>query len=737
MLPTRDSSKSRFRAYLERRRTKNAAATDASARDAHAQHAPTSDKPGAKPPAKPTTKPSARSRGFFDLLRAFWRQCQGHQRAIVLALTTNTITTALSLAMPLATKIAVDYALTDAPGPAGLPAWAISTLALPNPASDAGAARVALLWWLGVAMVLVASLGVLVGSLGRWQMTRVTKRVQVELRRKAFEHAVRLPLHRVQAYKSGGMSSLLREDAGVAGELGFSVFYNPWRAIVQLVGTLAILSITDWRMLLGGLLLAPAVWVTHKTWIARIRPLYSDAKRARQGIDASTTEAFGGLRVVRGFGRSRTESSRFVLGQHYMTRIEVRTWWWSRIVEIAWAIMIPIATSAVLIYGGSQVVRGSLTIGDLMMFSTYLLMLLGPLETLTSTATNVQNNLAAFDRVLNLLGEGEEFGGKVSGVALDKPRVAGAIALRDVRFAYPVVSPSKDGPDGRDVGREPHREPGRDAPPDGGDTRAAHAPARPNANGHHALTSTHTPQPPPREVIRAVTLDVAPGEVIAFVGRSGAGKTTLCNLIARFYDPTGGSITLDGIDLREVDLASYRALLGIVEQDVFLFDGSIAENIAYASKDATPQRIIAAATSAHAHDFISQLEKGYETLIGERGVRLSGGQKQRIAIARAILADPRILILDEATSNLDTESERLIQASLSRLMQGRTCFVIAHRLSTVRIADRIVVLEQGRVEEVGTHDQLLSLGGMYATLLRMQVEGHDPDTMREASGAHA
>lgn len=603
-----------------------------------------------------------RRRSFFALAGAFLGLLHGYRWMVGASLVTLSVATGLGLLVPASTKVTIDYILTDEPGPMALPDFVPFRGESPE-------ARVALLWLVAGALLVVTVLTVLFSLWGRWQMTRLTKRVQVGLRRRVFEHAVRLPMHRVYDLKSGGVASLLREDAGGAGELLFSMIYNPWRALTQLVGTLIVLALVDWRLLIGSLLIVPVIWVTHRTWIGRIRPMYRDIRTTRQEIDGQTTEAFGGMRVVRGFNRGAAESVRFTRDNHFMARQELNTWWWSRLLEIAWQLIIPTASAGVLLYGGARVVdpTDSMTIGDVMMFSAYLLMLLGPLEALVSSATNIQSSLAGLDRALDLLDEPREFAGDEPSVR-DVTSARGAISFEGVWFAYP-------GGEGAE----------------------------------------------PRYVLRDINLEVTPGEMIALVGPSGAGKTTLCNLVARFYDPTRGSVRLDGTDLREIEVERYRSLLGIVEQDVFLFDGTVAQNIAYARRGVSMEEIEQAARVANAAGFVEELPKGYETLIGERGVRLSGGQKQRIAIARAVLADPKILILDEATSNLDSESERLIQAALGALMRDRTSFVIAHRLSTIRHADRIVVIEGGGIREIGTHEDLMEMDGRYAELVKLQT----------------
>ncbi|WP_425614616.1 ABC transporter ATP-binding protein [Anatilimnocola sp. NA78] len=598
-------------------------------------------------------KKTKRTRSFGQLLREFLVLLRGHRLPVAIALATLTLATLLQLVPPLATKLVIDNILTNKP----LPDWWSQEWQLPTD-------RYQLLYLVGAVVVGVSLLTSVVSLTGRWLATKTVNRLHVAIRRRVFAHAVRLPLHRVYQLKSGGATSLLRDDAGGISELVFSMIYNPWRAVIQLIGSLLVLTWVDWRMTMGGLLLLPAVYVTHRTWISRIRPLYRDIRSLRQDIDGQTTEAFGGIRIVRTYGRERNETHRYVTGNHLMARQQLFVWWWTRIIELIWDVMIPLSSIALLIYGGSQVLQGRLTIGDVTMFLVYLTMLLGPLETLANSATTFQNNLAGLDRVLDLLGEPLETAHTPPTAALSAGAVQGRIEFRDVSFQYPAAK---------------------------------------------------------QAAVQDINLEIAPGSVVALVGRSGAGKTTLCNLVARFYDPTAGSIYLDGRDLRSLPVDDYRGLLGIVEQDVFLFDGSIADNIGYASRSATMEQVQEAAVAANAHEFICELEKGYETLIGERGVRLSGGQRQRLAIARALLANPRILILDEATSNLDSESERLIHQSLERLMRGRSSLVIAHRLSTIARADKIVVLEQGRVVETGTHVELLARSGRYRQMVESQM----------------
>ena len=594
-------------------------------------------------------------RSFWQLFASFWGLLKGFRGKILFGLGTVTIATILALIPPLGTKLAIDCALTVPTKP--LPNWLIEIIGQPSP--------MLLLVWIAILVASVTLVRTVIYLWGRWSCTQAVNQVQMSVRSRVFEHMLHMPLHKIQQLKSGGATSLLREDAGGIAELIFSVLYNPWQAIVQLIGSLVILIIVDWRLLTAGLLLLPAVYFSHRTWIYSIRPLYRDARQRRQKIDSNTTETFGGIRVVRTFARQRNETQRYVKGNHVLVRQQLLIWWRTRLIEIVWEVLIPLASTSLLVYGGWQILQSQLTLGDLMMFLVYLTMLLGPIATLAGSAVQFQNNLAGLDRILDLLATPKELADRPGAIRVNRKQAKGEIRFESVAFRYPDNE---------------------------------------------------------QWILRNIDLHARAGQTIAIVGRSGAGKTTLCNLVARFFDPEQGRILVDGIDLRDIQLHSYRQLLGVVEQDVFLFDGSIAENIAYGRRGATVDQVFLAAKAAAADEFISKSPYGYDTLIGERGFKLSGGQRQRLAIARALLADPKILILDEATSNLDSESERLIQSSLSLLLEQRTAFVIAHRLSTIIHADQIIVLDEGRIAQCGTHSELLDQSGMYQQMVRLQTE---------------
>ena len=607
-----------------------------------------------------------RTRSFASLLGHFLRFAGKNRRDLFWSLGLLTFGATIGLIPPAATKVVFDNILGDEK----LPSNILNVFPSLNN-------KITLLGFIAIATIILAIISLAFNIQGRWLATRTTKRIQISVRRKAFLHATSLPLHRIHQLRSGGAASLVREDAGNIGDLVFGLCYNPWRAIIQLVGILIILLVVDWRMLIGSIILFPIVFFTHRTWISRIRPMWRSIRGTRQYCDAMVTESFGGARVVRSFSRQQTEATSWIRSNHLLVRKELLAWWWSRGVDISWSILVPVATGALLWFGGWQVLHDreliatgaitqsqAITAGDLVMFLTYLAMLMGPLATLAESATQLQNSLAAMDRILDLYEEPTEQDEHQGGKIVTCHSALGKITFDDVSFSYP----------------------GSDA-----------------------------------AVLHNISFVAPAGKTIALVGPSGSGKTTLCNLVAAFYKASQGFITLDGSPLQDIDLHAYRTLLGIVEQDIFLFEGTIASNIAYGKRGASQEEIELAANQAAAHEFISEFSAGYETEIGERGVKLSGGQRQRIAIARALLADPRILILDEATSNLDTQSERLIQNSLATLLKNRTSFVIAHRLSTIRDADLILVLDKGQIVESGTHDELMARSEHYHDMVVLQT----------------
>src|SRR5580704_4092931 len=402
-----------------------------------------------------------RTRSSWALVRSFYHLLGDQRRAVGFSLATLAVSTILGLFPPLATKFVVDNVLSKRPLPKQIPSW-LHVPSNPWP----------LLLFIVVAVTLLSIVKIAMHVWGRWYATRATKRLQLSIRKRAFEHAVRLPLHRVHELKSGGVASVLREDAGSVGELIFGMLYNPWRAVIQLLGSVVVLAWADWRLLLGSLFLVPLVFITHRTWLSRIRPQHKAIRARRESIDAHTTESFSGMRVVRGFSREHSEAGRFMRSNDLMARQELLVWWWARIVEICWESLIPLCTGLLMLYGGWQVLSGTLTLGDLMMFLVYVAMLLEPLAVLAESAATLQNSLSALDRILDLLDEPREMLPNGDSVRIEKEQARGRVVLEDVSFTYPGAA---------------------------------------------------------RPALRNVSLTAEPGQLIALIGPSGAGKTTLCN----------------------------------------------------------------------------------------------------------------------------------------------------------------------------------------------------------------
>lgn len=609
--------------------------------------------------------PQYTQRPFWALIGSLARFSRTVRRYVVLGLICGVTASVLKLVTPAATGFIFDYVLGTSTVPSLLAQFGVPT------------APEQLLVVVAIGVVVVSVMAVAIGTFGRYFNQVAVLRLQAGIRSRLYRHALRLPLNKLQLTTSGGVTSLLRHDAASAGGLLSSLVFNPLASITQLVGTIIVLLFIDARMLLGPLVLAPLLFICHRFWVDRIRPYWHDLYATRTATDSGVTETFGGIRVVRSFGRENTEAKRFLLTQNLEIRHHLLAWWGSIFVEVGWALLIPISVAALLWYGAARVLADAagvatgaltpvdaLTAGDLVMFLFYLAMLLEPMAIIARSGTEAQRGLAGLERVLAVLDLPRDHPVSTEHRTVDPDHVKGRLALQDVSFQYP------------------------------------------DTNG---------------PVIRNVSFEIEAAEVVALVGRSGAGKSTLCDLIARLLEPTSGVITLDGTDIAAIEVGSYRNLVSIVEQDVFLFDGTIADNIAYGRRDATMEEIVRAADAAQVSEFVRRQPNGFETVIGERGVHLSGGQRQRLAIARALLADPRILIMDEATSDLDGEGERLIQESLRSLMKGRTVLVIAHRLSTVASADRIVMLDHGEIVEAGTPEELWTNSKQFQTVMQMQL----------------
>jgi ATP-binding cassette subfamily B protein len=499
-------------------------------------------------------------------------------------------------------------------------------------------------------------------ALREYRQRLINNRVMLTLRRSMFERLLHLPLPKLWDMKTGGILSRLTGDVDTTTGLLQMALISPSVSAIRLILAVSILMSLNWRLALTALAIIPGVMVISFVFARRVRPIYRSLRKDAEEIDGRVGETFSGIRVVRAFRREVNELLDYMRGRHTILRKEMFAQRRETVIWTMWNLVLGAVNVAIVWYGGYLNLRGRASIGDIMAFQWYTFLLLNPVWNIVNSFSELQRSLAAMERVFEVLNMPNDKPDRAD--AREAPAIASEIRFEDVSFEY------REG----------------------------------------------------RPVVRDFNVTAPGGSVIALVGRSGAGKTTVTDLVARFHDPTSGRILLNGVDIRELRLRSYRGLLAIVQQDVFLFDGSVRDNIAYGRVDASEADVEDAARRANAHEFIVKLPEQYETFIGERGVKLSGGQQQRLAIARAILASPQILILDEATSNLDTESEQLIQESMATLLAGRTTFVIAHRLSTVRRANLILLMEDGAIVERGTHPELMDAHGLYYEMVNRQME---------------
>ena len=513
---------------------------------------------------------------------------------------------------------------------------------------------------IGAAVIILITVKTLLDTYRSYRTAVLNSTVIFRLRKRLFRRLIGLSLGELSDMKSGGITSRLSGDVDSVSGLIQMALISPGVALIRVVLTVVILFALSWRLAIAALIAMPPLALASLFWMRKVRPIYRSIREDRTEIDGRVNETFGGIRIVRAFRREPREELSYATGHHTSIRKSLYAERLELVLSTVWGLLIPTTVLLIVWYGGYLSLRGQASVSDIVAFQIYAMMLLQPIWSIVNSISQTQRALAAMERVFEILAK-----------PLDKPDAKDAI----------------------------------DAPPRVEEIR------------FEDMTFEYRAGTP---VIRGFSLDVPGGSIVALVGPSGAGKTTLTDLVARFHDPTSGRILLNGTDLRRLRLSAYRRLLAVVQQEVFLFDGTVRDNIAYGKRHVTDAHIIDAATRANAHEFIEKLPEKYDTLIGERGFKLSGGQRQRLSIARAILADPQILILDEATSNLDTESEQLIQASLADLFKGRTTFVIAHRLSTVTHADIIVAMDGGRIVEIGTHAQLMEQRGFYFDMVERQ-----------------
>ena len=582
-----------------------------------------------------------------------------HWRLITLSLLLMVVATTIGLSQPLLMRVLIDDVLN---------AGALSSMGdeadfdllalLPGAKGEPAAA---LAWLVGLLIWINLTVSGLSGLRG-YIMARIGQRVTYGLRNEVYTHLHALSLSYYNKNETGRIMASVTQDVGRLQDFISDGLQEAIRDVLTLVIICIILFALNPG--LAALILLPTpllVWATLR-FGKRLHAIYRPLWHRWAGLSALLADTIPGVRVVKAFAQEQREVGKFKGRSLDLLQGELRVAWMRSLFGPVMTFITSIGTIIIWWVGGRDILAGELTLGDFVAFTSYMYRFYGPVESLCRLNHRFQRAATSAERVFEVLDTHPEVIDQPG--AMTMPPIEGRVEFRGVHFGYEEDKP----------------------------------------------------------VIEDLNFVVEPGEMIGLAGHSGAGKSTLINLICRFYEPQEGAILIDGHDARQVNLKSLREQIGVVLQDPFLFNGTVADNIAYGHPAASLEQIVAAAKAANAHDFIMNMADGYDTLVGERGTRVSGGERQRLSIARAILRDPRILILDEATSNVDTETESQIQEALERLVQGRTTFAIAHRLSTLKNSHRLLILDKGKLAEIGTHDELIEQDGIYAKLCRMQAE---------------
>lgn len=619
---------------------------------------------------------SNKQRPIMDraLLRRVFRYARPYIGAIVIVLVTITLSSLLGLLPPLIYRELIDKVL---------------------PSGD-----LRLLNLLAIGLFAAPLFSGLLGVLQRRYSARAGEGIIYDLRNEMFDHLGRMSMRFFTNTKSGEIVSRFNNDVVGAQSAITGTIPEILTNVVTLVSTLAVMLAIEWRLALLSVAVLPLFLLPARRVGLILRKIRRQALDYNADMSSQITETLtvSGALLMKTFNRLPDEARKFRRNSANVRDIGVRRAEVSQLFFMGLGLVGAIGSALVYWVGGWMVLNDALTVGTIVAFTAYLTRLYGPISALTNVQVEFVTALVSFERVFEYLDLPVEIQDRPDAVWLGK--VEGHIRFEEVWFQYQgpligdVVAQQQPGAIGEDAANSTMEQ-----------------------NGANAEVA------PKRHALQGVSFEIEPGSLTALVGPSGAGKTTITYLLPRLYDPTSGRITLDGRDLRDIALDSLTQQFGVVSQETYLFHDTIRANLLYAKADATQTELEAACRAANIHDMIAALPDGYDTLVGERGYRLSGGEKQRLAIARVILKDPRILVLDEATSHLDSQSEALIQAALEPLLHGRTSVVIAHRLSTILVADKILVIDKGRVVEQGVHRELLSQGGLYATLYETQFRG--------------